>query len=242
MNENPYSIIGSYAAEYRGFTQYYLLAGDIARLNRLRWDMERSMFTTLAAKHRSTPWAMRDRYKTVTDTPHGKRRCFEARTEREGRTALVARFGRIPQRRDKSAVLTDRVPTPRRAGKQLIQRLLTGACEICGDTDGITVHHIRRLADLDRPEHAGAPRWVNLMRAKRRKPLWSADAAMTRSIPRASTRRSRRRSLESRVRGKLACPVREGAAGKGPAETADTSPRGLPHAAPAHPAQNAALA
>ena len=47
MNENEYTIIGTYGAEYRGIVQYYLPAGNVARLNRLRWDMERSMFTTL---------------------------------------------------------------------------------------------------------------------------------------------------------------------------------------------------
>jgi len=171
MNENPYTIIGTYGAEYRGFAEYYLLAGNVARLNRLRWDMERSMFTTLAAKHQATPWAMRDRYQAVTETPHGKRRCYEARIEREGRTALVARFGGIPLRRKRDAVLTDQVPVPRRPGKQLIQRLLTGICEVCGGTDGITVHHVRRLADLDRPGYADAPRWARLMSARHRKTL-----------------------------------------------------------------------
>jgi group II intron reverse transcriptase/maturase len=175
MNENPYSIIGSYGAEYRGFVQYYLLAGDVSRLNRLRWDMERSMCTTLAAKHRTTPWAMRDRYKSTIETPHGKRRCLEARIERAGRPPLVARFGGIPLRRKKDAVLIDRVPNPRRPGRQLIQRLLSGVCEMCGGTDGIAVHHVRRLADIQRPEQADAPRWAKLMSTKRRKTLVVCD-------------------------------------------------------------------
>lgn len=171
MNENAYTIIGAYGAEYRGFVQYYMLAGDVARLHRLRWDMERSMCTTLAAKHRSTPWAMRDRYRSTIETPHGKRRCFEARIERAGRPPLVARFGGIPLRRDKNAVLIDRVPVSRRPGKQLIQRLLAGHCEICMGTEGITVHHIRTLTDLARQEQANTPGWVTIMRTKRRKTL-----------------------------------------------------------------------
>jgi hypothetical protein len=31
------------------------------------------------------------------------------------------------------------------------------------------MYHIGRLADLATPEHADTPRWVNLMRARRRK-------------------------------------------------------------------------
>jgi group II intron reverse transcriptase/maturase len=170
MNEHPYTIISTYGAEYRGFAQYYMLAANVSVLNHLRWDMERSMFATLAAKHRATPWAMRDRYKTVTDTPHGKRRCFQAQLVRPNRPPLIARFGGIPLRRQKNAVLTDHVPTPGR-GTQLIARLLAGVCELCGGTDGITVHHVRRLADLEPPDRADTPRWAKLMSTKRRKTL-----------------------------------------------------------------------
>ena len=36
-------------AEYRGIVQYYLLAGDVWRLNRPRWVTETSMLQTLGA-------------------------------------------------------------------------------------------------------------------------------------------------------------------------------------------------
>lgn len=171
MNESDYTIIATYGAEYRGYVEYYLLAGNVNRLNRLRWDMERSMLKTLAAKYQRPAWKLVDRYKTTTDTPYGKRRCFEARIERGDRPPLVARFGGIPLRRDKHAVLTDQVPNPGRPGKQLIQRLLGGRCELCKRRDDITVHHVRRLADLPPPEHAEASAWVKLMRTRRRKTL-----------------------------------------------------------------------
>ena len=171
MNESDYTIIGTYGAEYRGFTQYYLLAGDVNRLNRLRWDMERSMLKTLAAKHNCPAWKLVDRYRTTTDTPHGKRRCFEARIERRDKPPLVARFGGIPLRRNPHAVITDRVPTPGRPGKQLIRRLLTGTCELCTSTDDIGVHHVRGLAELRAPGHADTSTWIQLMRTKRRKTL-----------------------------------------------------------------------
>ncbi|WP_213455255.1 HNH endonuclease [Rhizomonospora bruguierae] len=118
---------------------------------------------------------MRDRYKSTIETPHGKRRCFEANLVRPGRPPLVARFGGIPLRRQKNAVLQDRVPSPRRPGRQLIERLLTGVCEICGGTENITVHHVRRLADLEPPGHADAPKWAKLMSTKRRKSLIVCD-------------------------------------------------------------------
>ena len=69
----------------------------------------------------------------------------------EGKQPLVATFGGIPLRRQKNAVLTDRVPlraSSRR--KELIHRRLAGQCEICGEPEKVRVHQIRKLADLDK--------------------------------------------------------------------------------------------
>ena len=49
LNLDDLTIISSYGAEYRGLVQYYLLAGDVWRLNRLRWAAETSMLKTLGA-------------------------------------------------------------------------------------------------------------------------------------------------------------------------------------------------
>ena len=141
VNHDDHTIIATYGAEYRGIVQYYLPAGDVWRLARLRWVMETSMLKTLALKHRSSVSAMARKYRVTIDTAHGKRRCFEARVEREGRQPLVARFGGIPLKRQKTAVLTDRRPVPVAARKELISRLLAGRCEVCGGAVDIQVHH-----------------------------------------------------------------------------------------------------
>ena len=78
LNLDDHTIISTYGAEYRGLVQYYLLAGDVWRLNRLRWVMETSMLKTLAGKHRSTVTKMARKYQAIIDTPHGPRVCFEA--------------------------------------------------------------------------------------------------------------------------------------------------------------------
>jgi group II intron reverse transcriptase/maturase len=49
MNLDDYTIVSIYGAEYRGTVQYYLLASDVYRLNRLNWVMETSMLKTLGA-------------------------------------------------------------------------------------------------------------------------------------------------------------------------------------------------
>ena len=43
INDSDYNIVARFGAEYRGIVQYYLLAGDVFRLHRLRWVMETSM-------------------------------------------------------------------------------------------------------------------------------------------------------------------------------------------------------
>jgi group II intron reverse transcriptase/maturase len=171
LNEDDYSIVGRFGAEYRGIVQYYLLAGDVFRLHRLRWVMETSMLKTLASKHGSTVTKMAARHKAKIDTPHGPRTCFEAAVERAGRKPLVARFGGIPLRRQKTAVITDRPPSgPVYPNKELVRRLRKGECELCGRTGNAEVHQVRTLADLARPGQP-QPEWTRLMARMRRKTL-----------------------------------------------------------------------
>src|SRR5487761_1246850 len=123
LNLDDYDIVRIYGAEYRGVVNYYLLARDVWRLDRLRWNAVTSMLKTLAAKHHSTVTKMAAR--------HGLRRCFEARKHRQGKQDLVARFGGIPLRQDRRAVIRDpapvRVPPPR---KELVKRLRQRECEL----------------------------------------------------------------------------------------------------------------
>jgi hypothetical protein len=96
VNNDDYAIVATYGAQYRGLANYYLLAGDVSRLNRVRWVMYTSLLKTLAGKHRSSVSKMAARYKTTISTPHGPRTCLQATVERTGRKPLTATFGGIP--------------------------------------------------------------------------------------------------------------------------------------------------
>jgi len=171
VNEDDHTIVSTYGAEWRGIVQYYLLAGNVHRLYRLHWVMETSLLKTLANKHRSSVSKMARTFKAAAGTPYGPRKCLEARVERNGRKPLVARFGGIPLRRQKDAVISDRVLVPGVIRhKELVTRLLADRCELCKDTDGISVHHVRRLADLHRPGRP-QPAWAQQMARRRRKTL-----------------------------------------------------------------------
>ena len=170
LNIDDHLIISTYGAEYRGIVQYWLLAGDVWRLNRLEWAAKTSMLKTLAAKHRSRVTPMARKYQAKIDTPHGKRTCFEAIVDRAGRKPLVARFGGIPLKRQKKAVLDDRPTIPATTRKELVTRLQAGRCEWCQRHEDVEVHQVRKLADLTRPGRP-QPAWAKLMAQMRRKTL-----------------------------------------------------------------------
>jgi group II intron reverse transcriptase/maturase len=171
LNMDDLQIISIYGAEYRGIVQYYLLAGNVFILHRLRRAAETSMLKTLAAKHRTTVAKTARRYKTTAATPHGPRTCFEARLERPGRKPLVARFGGIPLKRHRKTVITDRQPAPPPRPKEIITRLLRGECERCGKPARVETHQVRKLADLAPQPGREQPAWAAQMAKMRRKTL-----------------------------------------------------------------------
>jgi group II intron reverse transcriptase/maturase len=175
IRTSDHNIVATFGMEYRGYVQYFQMAGNINWLNKLRQYMERSMLSTLAAKHRRPPWIMRERYKTTIETPFGKRRCFEAVQRTPAGKVFTARFGGIPLRRRKHARPIIDGAWPTKKGRRLIDRLTAGICELCASHDGITVHHVRRLTDLNRYSSTAAPRWVEAMRTGRRKTLIVCD-------------------------------------------------------------------
>jgi group II intron reverse transcriptase/maturase len=180
MNADVHAIINTYGAEYRGIVGYYLLASDVWRLNRLHWVMETSLLKTLAGKHHSSVSKMARKFTATIDTPAGPRKCLQARTDRgEGRKPLIAQFGGIPLTRQKNTILVDREPVPVTRRKELIARLLTGRCEMCGYTGTVLVHHIRKLTDLEKPGQPEQPDWMKLMAKRRRKTLVVCQACHT---------------------------------------------------------------
>ena len=117
-----------------------------------------------------------------------------------GKKALVARFGGIPLRRRTSVVLTDRKPNMAPPGNELIHRLLAGVCEICESRVGLQVHHLRKLADLDKPGRPERPAWIRLMAARKRKTLVVCESCHHEIHAGKATVSLRHRPLESDMR------------------------------------------
>jgi hypothetical protein len=173
LDDSDYSIVSKYQAEYRGVVQYYLLAHNVGWFNKVQWITETSLLKTLAGKYKSSVAAMARKYKATTETAHGPRKCLKVVVQRgNDKKPLIAQFGGIPLQRKQDAILVDHQPqffmTKR---SELLKRVLADQCELCGSKEQVEVHHIRKLADLEKPGQKEKPVWMKQMAARRRKTL-----------------------------------------------------------------------
>jgi group II intron reverse transcriptase/maturase len=172
LGDSDYSILNKYQAEYRGVVQYYLLANNMSWFSKLRWVSETSLLKTLAGKHKSSVAAMARKYKVTIETPDGPRKCLQVVLPREDKKPLIAQFGGIPLRRKQDAILVDHQPQFYMTNRsELLQRVYANQCELCGSKEHVEVHHIRKLADMQKTGRKEKPAWMKLMLTRRRKTL-----------------------------------------------------------------------
>ena len=171
-DRDDHTIISTYGAEYRGIVQYYLLAGDVWRLNRLQWVMKTSMLKTLADRHRSTVTKMARKYKAVTATPHGPRGASKpAPNETAGNHWSHGSAASRCERQNKRSSPTASQARPVTRHKELVTRLLAGTVRVVRTArPRWKPTRSARLADLTRPGRP-QPAWAQLMARKRRKTL-----------------------------------------------------------------------
>jgi group II intron reverse transcriptase/maturase len=173
--ESNYTIIQRYQGVLRGLYNYYCMAANVSRrMGDIRWVLESSLVKTLAVKFKRKSKAIRKEYKR--HTPQGV--ALRAEVKRHGKEPLVAVFGGFPMERipeglgvvDFNLTATWFQPVSKRS--EVVQRLLAGKCELC-DARGIPVqvHHIRKLADINRPGRRPKATGEKIMSARKRKTL-----------------------------------------------------------------------
>ena len=172
-NDSPYSIVVKYQAEYVGVVQYYRLAYNLHQLSRLKQVMETSLVRTLAKKHRISKAQVYRKYKTSHTNQDGTYKVLEVVVPRPNEEPpLVARFGGISLKYNRWTAIDETEIVPIWSGRsEVVDRLLAQQCELCGCTEKIEAHHIRKLADLERQGQSPKPEWVKRMAARRRKSL-----------------------------------------------------------------------
>ncbi len=195
LNDNTvYSIVAQYQSEYRGFVEYYQLANNLHRCNRLKWIMGQSLTKTLASKLKITVSQVYEKYQTTFTVDKKPYKGLQVTVIREGKKPLIAKWGGIPLKRKPNAVLNDQPPMYWPGRSEIEKRLVADTCELCGSREQITVHHIRALKDLNQPGRREKPRWMTVMASRKRKTLvvcWSCHRNIHagRSVKKAEVRK-----------------------------------------------------
>lgn len=175
MHDNDYTIVSRYQSVLRGLYNFYALALNVSkRMSRIHWILQTSLLKTMARKYRTS---VRREYARLRTWTQDGRRVLRVALERRGKDPLIAEFGGLAfERQRKPFIRFDmtfdelwRRYSDRRS--ELVARLLAGLCEICGSSEGIQVHHIRKMADLTKPGQRPPEGWKELMASRRRKTL-----------------------------------------------------------------------
>ena len=83
----------------------------------------------------------------------------------------MAIFGGLSLKR-RDAAIKDQVLGPYiRMRSEILERLRNDTCEVCGAKENVPMHHIRKLADLNKKSHGEKPLWRKIMIARRRKSI-----------------------------------------------------------------------
>ena len=157
---SDWEIALQYNAELRGLANFYALTEK--RLLRFAESYAlRSMFKTLAAKHRTTSRQIRNAMKQESE----HRVVYERNGERKTLTVFKLKH-RPPY---KVQPVDEKPPSGSYEGStELLKRMDARKCEYCGKEKGyFEVHHVRKLKDIKDDK---AP-WQSLMIERRRKTL-----------------------------------------------------------------------
>lgn len=212
LGNTVFSIVDEYQLRYRGIVEYYRMAHNLHRFNYLNWVMGTSLTKTLAQKLNLSVNKVWKRY-GVRPAP-GEGKVLQVRIEREDKEPLVAQWGGISLARNENVVLNDQLIRPWNTRTEVVQRLLADTCEICGSTDNVEVHHIRKVKDLKKMGKKEKPLWAHLMSTHHRKTLVVCRKCHEGiHHPEASKRNASTGELDD---GKLSYPVRRGTDGKVP--------------------------
>jgi len=162
INNDDLEIIDAYNAEIRGFYNYYSIANNSSSINDFYHIMQYSMFKTFAKKYRIST------REAIAKLRIGKNFGIvynDRKGERKVKLFYNAGFKR------KIVVLgqpCDDLPNNimLNATTSLVDRLKARVCEMCGGTDDLEMHHVRKLKDV-----AHKQPWEILMHARRRKTM-----------------------------------------------------------------------
>jgi len=172
--DSDYTITQRYQSVLSGVYNYYCLASNVSRrMAGISRILETSLVRTLAHKNKCSVATIYQRHKVVNATP----RCLRVTLPRPDKEPLIALFGGIPFIRKPEGMGAPplrydvRWYGPGGDRSEIVDRLHTDTCENCGGGRPFVVHHVRGMADLNRPGRKPKAEWEKIMSARRRKTL-----------------------------------------------------------------------
>ena len=155
-------ILDSYNREIVGFYNYYSIANNCAHaLNSFSYIMEYSMYKTFAGKYKCRTRKINKKYrkngrfivKHMTKAGVKERYFYDGGFKRKK-----------PSYKSECDIMPRTIYTAGRTS--LIERLKARECELCGATDDLVMHHVRKLKNLQ-----GKESWERHMIARKRKTI-----------------------------------------------------------------------
>jgi len=198
-------IIDTFQSRFRGLAEYYRYAADRNRLNHLKYIMQVALVKTLAGKFKIRATQVYRRYhgRMMVDDHEYRTLQVEVPTKHGSRLIYWGAISLRVQKLDWNASpLNEQEPYPKEyARNDLITRLNANTCELCGSTERIRVHHVRKLSDLKQrwSGRKEKPKWVQRMIALQRKTLIVCHECHIDIHAGRPTPDFRETSLESRV-------------------------------------------
>lgn len=156
-------ILMQYNSEIRGLYNYFRLANNASVLHKFYYIMKESMLKTFASKYRTSASKIWKKY-----SMDGKFR-VRYRTKKGEKFAYLIDNVFVKDRTiKKKDSKIDELPNTIQftARTSLVDRLKAEKCEMCGKTDKLEMHHIRKLKDLK-----GKKLWEKHMIARQRKTI-----------------------------------------------------------------------
>ena len=170
-------MINQYNAEIRGLYYYYRLAANVSkRMYAFKFVHYTSLLKTIARKEKKSVNAVIKKY--GIDVPRksgtGAKRVVGVSYKTKKGIKIMTYFDESMKRDDTPVINLVDHATYYPQNCQLITRLNASVCEMCGSTENIEVHHVRRLKDIhDKYKRIGKPlpSWVLTMVKMKRKTL-----------------------------------------------------------------------
>ena len=155
-------ILDAYNREIRGFANYFSIANNSSHLNSFKYIMQYSLYKTFARKYSTTARKIIAKYR------HHKDFAVFYEDKKGGKKMRVFFNGSFKRKTTAMDASCDYVANTifNTTVSSLIQRLKAGKCELCGATENIEIHHVKRLKDLK-----GKEPWKIQMIGRQRKTL-----------------------------------------------------------------------